>query len=153
MKKISLSVPDDVAEWLKAQPDGGGACVTDAVRRRKAGREALEANVGSILAEAGKRLADTLWEPLAEPSAASPVKAPSASSAPGDGRKAANQAAAANAEVQAALKILEARDPAIARRAEALSRYPQLVDVVARGLITIDRAEEMAEEADARARR
>lgn len=48
------------------------------------------------------------------------------------------------------LPSLDHLDPAVAARAVALARYPQLVDAVARELVSIDRAEAMALEADQR---
>ncbi len=53
-------------------------------------------------------------------------------------------------EAQRALALAESLEPAVRERLAALIRYPQLVDAVARGYVSVDRAEEMAEEADAR---
>ncbi|MBS2036366.1 hypothetical protein JST97_15355 [bacterium] len=55
-------------------------------------------------------------------------------------------------DAKRALALCESLDPAIRERVVALIRYPQLMDAVARGYVTVERAEEMAEEADARAR-
>lgn len=49
-----------------------------------------------------------------------------------------------------ARQAVESLEPAVRPRAAALARYPQLIDAVTRGYISIDRAEAMAEEADAR---
>lgn len=49
-----------------------------------------------------------------------------------------------------ALALTESLEPIVQARLKALIRYPQLVDAVARGYVTVERAEEMAEEADAR---
>ena len=51
-----------------------------------------------------------------------------------------------------ALAMTESLEPTVQARLKALIRYPQLVDAVARGYVTVERAEEMAEEADARNR-
>lgn len=48
------------------------------------------------------------------------------------------------------LPSLDHLDREVARRALQLSRYPQLVEAVARELVSIDRAEAMAAEADQR---
>lgn len=53
-------------------------------------------------------------------------------------------------DAQRALALAQSLDPQIRDRVAALIRYPQLVDAVARGYVTVERAEEMAEEADAR---
>lgn len=52
-----------------------------------------------------------------------------------------------SAETRQALQALE---PGVCARAEALARYPQLIDAFLRGYVSIERAEAMAEEADAR---
>ncbi len=51
-----------------------------------------------------------------------------------------------------ALALTESMAPELRQRVVALIRYPQLVDAVARGYVSVERAEEMAEEADSRAR-
>ncbi len=53
-------------------------------------------------------------------------------------------------DAQRALALAVSLDPKIRQRVAALIRYPQLVDAVARGYVSVERAEEMAEEADAR---
>lgn len=53
-------------------------------------------------------------------------------------------------DAQRALALAESLDPEVKTRLVALIRYPQLIDAVARGYISVTRAEEMAEEADAR---
>ncbi|MBX3170224.1 MAG: hypothetical protein KF760_22655 [Candidatus Eremiobacteraeota bacterium] len=53
-------------------------------------------------------------------------------------------------EARRALALAESLEPAVRQRLQALIRYPQLVDAVARGYVSVERAEEMAEEADAR---
>lgn len=53
-------------------------------------------------------------------------------------------------DAKRALALAETLDPAIRERVAALIRYPQMVDAVARGYISVERAEEMAAEADAR---
>ena len=49
-----------------------------------------------------------------------------------------------------ALALTESLEPAVRARLTALIRYPQLIDAVARGYVTVERAEEMAQEADTR---
>jgi len=53
-------------------------------------------------------------------------------------------------EALRALAMTESMEPAVRARLTALIRYPQLVDAVVRGYVSVERAEEMAEEADAR---
>lgn len=53
-------------------------------------------------------------------------------------------------EAKRALALAESLEPAVRERLLAIIRYPQLVDAVARGYVSVERAEEMAEEADAR---
>lgn len=53
-------------------------------------------------------------------------------------------------DAQRALALAQTLDASIRDRVSALIRYPQLVDAVARGYVSVKRAEEMAEEADAR---
>lgn len=53
-------------------------------------------------------------------------------------------------DAQRALALAQTLEPAVRDRVAALIRYPQLVDAVARGYVSVERAEEMAEEADAR---
>ena len=53
-------------------------------------------------------------------------------------------------DAKRALALAETLDPSIRERVKALIRYPQMVDAVARGYVSVERAEQMAEEADAR---
>ncbi len=53
-------------------------------------------------------------------------------------------------DARRALALAQSLDPQIRERVSALIRYPQMIDAVARGYISVERAEEMAEEADAR---
>ncbi len=46
--------------------------------------------------------------------------------------------------------IVQQAEPELQSRLRTLGRYPQLVEAVTRGLVTIERAEEMAQEADQR---
>lgn len=55
-------------------------------------------------------------------------------------------------DAKRAIALCQELEPAVRERAMALVRYPQLLDAVARGYVTIERAEQMAEEADARAK-
>lgn len=55
-------------------------------------------------------------------------------------------------DAKRALALCEHLEPGIRERVVALVRYPQLMDAVARGYVSVERAEEMAEEADARAK-
>lgn len=55
-------------------------------------------------------------------------------------------------DAKRAIAMCQELEPAVRERAMALLRYPQLLDAVARGYVSIERAEEMAEEADARAK-
>jgi hypothetical protein len=54
-------------------------------------------------------------------------------------------------DAKRAIALCENLEPGIRQRVLALVRYPQLIDAVARGYVSVERAEEMAEEADARA--
>jgi len=101
-KDLTLKLDPEVADWLKAQPEGGAAWVTELVR------EQLQKQ-------------------------APPPKSEELS---GDALR--------------ALALTEGMDPAVQARLKVLIRYPQLVDAVARGYVSVERAEEMAEEADAR---
>ena len=98
-KTFSVELPDDVADWLAAQPDRGADLIEGVVR---------------------EKMAFSTEAPPLPPS------------------------------IQEGLEELRARDPEAATRADALKRYPQLVEALARGLISIDRAEAMAVEADSR---
>ena len=53
-------------------------------------------------------------------------------------------------DAKRALALAETLDASIRERVKGLIRYPQMVDAVARGYISVERAEEMAAEADAR---
>lgn len=125
-RTVKLSLPSEVADWLSSQPGGGEGLVEQLVRERMAGREALTHRLVSLLSPAVRELAGRLAQDLWGPQAPS-------------------------AEAVAALRELEKVDPSLLERASKLARYPQLIEAVARGLVTIDRAEAMAEEADARA--
>lgn len=65
-------------------------------------------------------------------------------------KKQAPPAQELSGDAQRALALAQSLEPHIRERVAALIRYPQLVDAVARGYVTVARAEEMAEEADAR---
>ena len=131
-KAIKLALAADVSEWLAAQPDGGVSFIEGAVREQSKAL-ALEARIRTAVASACQDLERALVQKLCagEP----PVK---------------KEANAVSPETREALKTIERRDKAEAHRAAALIRYPQLVDAVARELVSIDRAESMALEADAR---
>lgn len=103
MKKVTFQLEAEIAEWLRAQPEGGVPWLSALVR---------------------EQLKKT------EPPAPQELS--------GDAKR--------------ALALCENLEPAVRERVIALIRYPQLMDAVARGYVSVDRAEEMAEEADARAR-
>jgi hypothetical protein len=62
--ELRVSVPDDVADWLKQQADTAGA-ITEAVRAQM-----RAARIDEVLRAAGLELADTgerRWRPIAQP--------------------------------------------------------------------------------------
>ena len=132
MVKVELELSEKVAAWLAEQPEGGSTLVDALLKERIAGakpwkQKALK-RVTEVLREAKleivEQLAQEFWEPE-QPPEASP-------------------------ETLQQIKELEERDPDVGQRARALVRYPQLIDAVFRGLVPIERAEMMAQEADAR---
>lgn len=144
---LQLTVPADVAAWLRQRPEGPAAFVEAAVRQAmQGGQEArIAAALREVLQEHHRRqdvelagtLARTVSSLLAGPSPSGPAAPPPVPPGP---------------DCQPLLDQIKARDPQAAARAARLTRYPQLVEAVARELVSIERAESMAEEADARKR-
>ena len=101
LKKITLKLEAEVADWLAAQPEQGATWISDLVR---------------------EKIKKATPPPPQELSG----------------------------DAQRALALAESLEPKLRERVAALIRYPQMVDAVARGYISVERAEEMAAEADAR---
>lgn len=133
MIKVELQLSEEVAGWLAQQPEGGSKLVETLVKQRMAGpkpwgQKALK-RVAEVLREAKLEIVEQLTQEFWEEAEAAPT---------------------VSAETEQQLKELAARDADLGARAKALVRYPQLIDAVFRELVSIERAEMMAEEADAR---
>ncbi|MBI3924238.1 MAG: hypothetical protein HY319_01735 [Armatimonadetes bacterium] len=139
-RQVNLDLPADVAEWLAAQPGGGAALIEHLIRERMQGPEVWSRRLLGAFSSALREAEPALLRHLARELWAGGPAHESAPAAP----------APPSPEALRSVQDLEAVDPQVAQRAAALARYPQLIDAVARGLVTIDRAEAMAEEADSR---
>jgi hypothetical protein len=142
-----LNVSEEVATWLVSRPQGPAAWVESQVRQAMQGGGStapagdVRAAVLAVLREQEAALAAAVAARV-NGSAAPPVSTAAPAAPPEPPPDACTEL----------LAQIEGRDPAAARRAAALTRYPQLVEAVARDLVSIARAEEMAQEADSRRR-
>jgi hypothetical protein len=146
---LTMELPEEIIDWLYSRPEGPASFVQAAVR------QVMQHDPHSVVTEAIREFNRVHEAELARGIVASLTQGGTSSPAPATPAATASQpqSPAPSDECQILLQQIEARDPDAARRAAALTRYPQLVEAVARDLVSIVRAEEMAAEADSRSRR
>lgn len=142
--------------WVKSRPEGVDACIEAALKKAMdtPRPDQVAATIAQVLRAQESQLTAALVAAVVGQSAGSGSVAPTVDpNASPWAPKPPPPPPVVNADTEAMLRQIEGRDPAVGKRAAALVRYPQLVEAVAKDLVSIERAEEMASEADARTKR
>lgn len=125
-RKVTLQLSPEVADWIESlPPERLDATFRQMMENPEAKAQRILKALEPALARVQMQLAQDIARGLSGPRP-TPTLAP------------------------ALLEALQQLPPEQAARAQALARYPQLVEAVAKGMVPIERAEEMAREADSR---